>query len=142
MLNEEAQKRLEAFEDEEGYSEPKDENGRNSEWYEDLGLPVPDSLKKLPQDYIQFDLEKDYDSYDVDITINMKEFVMAIDHEEFGSTVYLSDGSNVEVVEDNDDINAQILWNTRSRWEIFKEWIEKKYKKVINKLSTNKLKTK
>lgn len=142
VLNEEAQKRLDAFEDEDDYAEPTDENGRNAEWYQDLGLPVPDSLKRSAQEYLQFDLEKDYDEYEVDITISMKNFVMAVDHEEYGSTVYLSNGNNVEVIEDNSDINAQIWWNSRSKWEIFKENVQNKYKKVINRLSTHKLKTK
>ena len=136
VLNEDAQKRLDAFDDEDYDEEPRDEHGRTAEFYTDLNLPIPESLKNKQSDFIKFDLEKDYDTYEIDVTVNMDDFVMVVDNEEFGSVLYLSNGSSIEIIEDSADINAQIWWNTRSRWQRFRDWAEGVYniiKKKINK---------
>lgn len=136
VLNEDAQKRLDAFDDEDYDEEPRDEHGRTAEFYTDLNLPIPESLKNKQSDFIKFDLEKDYDTYEIDVIVNMNDFVMVVDDEEFGSTVYLSNGNNIQILEDSADINAQIWWNTRSRWQRFKDWVEGIYNIIKKKIST------
>jgi hypothetical protein len=99
-LNEAAQKRLNEFE--EGYNEfeePKCSNGKTAEYYENLGIPIPEDLKKKMKDYIDFDEEEDYDYYNVDVFVNSDDFSMAIDDIEGSCIVFTKSGSYVAVEE-------------------------------------------
>jgi len=132
VLNEAAQQRLDQFEDgEDDYTEPRDSSGRSADDYESLGLPPSKELielEKTQTNSIRFDLEKDYDFYETDCVIRMSDYVMCIDSVDGGSVVYLKNGLNVEVLEESDDILAQIWYQNRSWWEKIKEWAENKFK--------------
>jgi len=137
VLNEAAQKRLDLFEEEgEDFIEPRDSSGRSAEDYDSLGLPPSKELRELEKtqtNSIRFDLEKDYDFYETDCIIRMSDYVMCIDDPEGGSVVYLKNGLNVEVLEESDDILAQIWYQNRSWWEKLKEFINKyKQKSTTN----------
>lgn len=137
VLNEEAQKRLDEFDDEDYDDEPVDEYGRNAQWYDEAQIPIPESLKDKRKDYLQFDIENDYDAYLIDITVNEAKFVMAVDHEDEGSTVYMSNGTVIEVVEDTLEINGQIWWNNRNLWQKFSDWCEGIYSIIKKKFKFN-----
>lgn len=120
VLNESAQKRLDEF----NYDEPTDSEGRSADWYADMNLPIPKDLKQ--SEHIEFDPDTDYDEYEVDVIINLEDFTMAVDEEEYGSTIYLKSGHNIFVIQDTEDINAQIWYYNRG--------IIQKIKELVNKL--------
>lgn len=134
VLNEAAQKRLDEYHDKNDYSEPKDENGMTLEKYYDLGLSPPKDLVDKSEDYLEFDLDSDYDAFEVPILINMRDFTMCIEDEEEGSIVYLKNKNNIYVLEDTDEIYSQIWWNDRTWWEKAKQ----KYNEIKNKFKTKK----
>lgn len=131
-LTEAAEKRLEELDI---YDEnPKDSNGKTREYYENLGLPVSKEItdkEKLLNGGIEL-TDDDYDFYETECTVNLDNFAMVIDDIEEGSSLFLSDGTFVNILEDSAEVNAQIWWLTRSKWEKFKEFIssiKRKFKK-------------
>lgn len=126
VLNEAAQKRLDDFEDSDEYEQPKDEYGRTAEFYLDQNISIPPELKEnKSSDLLKFDLEKDYDEYEIEVVVNLDQFVMCVDDEEEGCTIYLNSGHNVFVLEQAIDVTTQIWGHSRSNWEKFKEYISK-----------------
>jgi len=138
-LNEAAQKRLDEFEDgEDNYEAPKDHNGNSLEFYIENNLKAPDYLKEASKnsEYIQFDLDEDYDVYQVDVIVKLDQFSMAIDDAEGGCVVYLENATNVQVLETAEEVEFQVRYHSRNNWEIFKDYIEVKYNRIKNKLKS------
>lgn len=125
-LNEEAQRRLDEWEGD-NYEEPVDSDGKNREFYESMGIPVPkeilDKEKNLEKD-ITF-TEEDYDSHAVEVLINLDSFSMCIDTIDDEGIVFLKDGTYCNVLETKQEIYDQIKWETRSFWNKFKQIIKK-----------------
>lgn len=117
-LNEEASKRYEKFEDEVSMrfeKEPTDDEGRTKQWYEDLNLPVPQDLlnKSNNEDYIEFDLEKDYNIVKRSSLINYNHITdvdNTEDEESFlgSSVISLTDGSKVLAEETIEEIQKLV----------------------------------
>lgn len=120
VLNEAAQKRLDEFDDYDEDEEPVDEHGRNAQWYEDVGMRVPQDLIDKKKEFLEFDLDEDYDEYKVSVNINLDDFSMMIDNFDYGSVVYLKSGTNLEVIEETDDIYNQIKSLNKTIWEKIK----------------------
>lgn len=117
-LNEEASKRYEKFEDEVSMrfeKEPTDENGKTLEYYKILGIDPPKDLldKSNNEDYIEFDLEKDYNVVKRSSLINYNHIV-DVDNTEgeesfLGSSIIsLTDGSKVLAEETIEEIQKLV----------------------------------
>jgi len=134
-MTEEAEKKLEAYE-QESWEEPVDNNGKNKDYYDSLGLPAPKELIEREKN-IDKGIEitdEDYHWFETECSIRLSKYVMCIDDAEEGSIIYLSNGTHVSVLEDSDDVNAQIWWLTRSRWEKIKEY----FRTIVNKFKNKK----
>jgi len=106
-----------------------------------MNLRPPKELEeasKSSADSIRFELDKDYDFFEVDCMIRLSDYVMSIDDAEGGSLVYLKNGLHVSVLEDTDDIVAQIYYLNRSIWEKLKEWVNIKINKFKQKGTVSK----
>lgn len=139
-LNEAAQKRLDAFEDgEDNYEAPKDHNGNSLEFYIENNLKAPDYLKEASKnsEYIQFDLDEDYDVYQVDVIVKLDQFSMAIDDAEGGCVVYLQNATNVQVLETAEEVEFQARYHSRSNWQVIIDYIKTEYKRIRNKFNKN-----
>lgn len=111
----EAEQRYEEFQEEVSLRDvepPKDENGYTAQYYEDMGLPIPEELllKSKNEDYIEFDLDTDYVIQETSITINTNFIVdmedVSQDETYLGNTyITLIEGRVVNVIEDKETIN-------------------------------------
>lgn len=135
VLNEEAQKRLDDYEDED-YIEVRDEHGRTSEWYEEAGIPIPPDLLRREKEMnkgLEFE-DADYDDVYAECAIRPEEITMFTGTADGDSVVYLKNGTYVNVEEDTDEIGAQLWWLNRNWWEKLKEQVTI----IKNKFKTNK----
>lgn len=125
VLTEEAEKRLDEYEELE-HEELTDSYGRTAEYYSDLGIPKPAELKDKEKELEITD--DDYDVIATDCVVKLDNFSMALDsvaEEDYNCTVFLLDGTFVKVAETAEEIDFQIKYLTRTKWEKFKAKIKK-----------------
>lgn len=116
----------------------RDSFGRSAEFYEDLNIPIPDELLEEDEDggiddegMIQ--LEEGEFEYDFnDCLIDLDDFSCAMNHNEFGSNIYLKNQFYIRVEETVEEINLQIAILQLTRLDKFNIWwetIKNKFKK-------------
>jgi len=136
VLNDAAQKKLDDFEASDDYEEPRDSSGRSREDYESLAMRPSKELEELEKKVVntlRFDAEKDYDYFETPCMIRLSDYSACIDDVEGGSTIYLHNNLKIEVLEDSDDVAAQIWYHSRGWWEVMLEKAEQKIKSIFNK---------
>lgn len=138
ILNEAGEKKLK-----EATSEAvlKDENGYTAEWFEDMGLPVPDNLKdtrpeidengfmELAPDELTYDFQNRF----IDIT----DLLTVVEADEFGTVLEFKNGLSYWAEEDLFEIYARIYVTQMSWFERIKESVSTFFGALKDKL-TNK----
>lgn len=77
----------------------KDQHGLSLEQYEDLGLEVPkDSSHHKKDSELDLD-EDDIEIIESDAYFLAEDFKLVVAREDFGSTIYLKDGTSLDVAE-------------------------------------------
>lgn len=114
----------------------RDDYGRTAQSYEDMNLPVPKELQgdteELSDDFVRVnpeDIEYDFN----DCVINLSDFMVAIDHEDIGSTVFTRNDFQIHVEETSEEINFLIQYLQQTPFERLlyniKNWINTKLNK-------------
>jgi hypothetical protein len=122
ILNEAGEKKLkEATSD----GEATDEHGRTAEWYEDIGIPIPDSLvnrrPEIDEDGFM-NLSPDEFTYDFQNRfIDMTDFFTAVEADEFGTIIQFNNGVTFWLEEDLFEVYARIYVSQMNWFERFKE---------------------
>lgn len=90
----------------------KDENGRDADWYEDLGLPVPEELLKAneEQEITYFFKEEDYEYQEYTWEGDTKR-IEYVEDGDIGSYVGLYSGMTIQVKETREEIIKLIQEN-------------------------------
>ncbi len=113
VLKKEAEKKLENLDTE---SEPKCENGHTAEFYDSLGMDLPEDLiKKLKVKKGDLDIELDNDDFEEvysDIVIYEDDIKLFITDAE-GTTVFLQEGMSVSVIETAAEIDEYLDYINR-----------------------------
>ena len=117
VITEAAEKRLEKEED---YQIPTCDNGKNADWYDDMSIPLPESLvKKIKQQERGVELkDEDFEEQYSDISIYEDEIVFKMTDSK-GTTIFVRGGYTLEVLETVDEIDDYIHYlslNSFQRW--------------------------
>lgn len=118
-----------------------DENGKNADWYEDMGLKIPEHLLQnddVDQDGMIFLKDDEFEFDFVDCIVRLDDFSTCIDNQEIGSIIYLKDGSDIWVEETCEEIFYYITLITRSKLQIFKDNVSHFWRNnyIVRKLKT------
>lgn len=136
ILNEVGEKKLKKAT---STSQPKDENGFTAEWYEDMGLPIPDSLvddrpeideegfMKLEEGEFTYDFQNRF--------IDMKGFSGAVEADEFGTVIEFYDGRSYWIEEDLFEVYTRIYLSQMNWFEKIKESVFNFFREIKNKLT-------
>lgn len=73
----------------------KDQYGYSKEQYEDLNIPIPKD-STIKDDELQ---EEDLETITSKAFFNVDDFLMVVEHEDTGSTIYLKSGHTLDVLE-------------------------------------------
>lgn len=107
---EKGQKKLDEL-NSKSYGQKVDENGRSAEWYENLGMSVPEELiESEPEDMEVYLTLKDGElstSYS-DTCFNTDYLIAIVDNQDQGSTVYLDGDIEILAKETEAEINELI----------------------------------
>lgn len=121
-----------------------DSYGYSLEKWEDMGIPIPeDSIhfgkssdneeNEIQDGFITLtDEELEYVYFDT--IFPQKEFIRAVDLDDFGSLVYLKNGGIIRVEEDTDDIYAQYQMLNETTFDKVKKWLKEKFRNKKNDL--------
>lgn len=107
---EKGQKKLDEL-NSKSYGQKVDENGRSAEWYEDLGMPVPDELKDNSSEDMEVYLTLKDDELSTsysDTCFNTKYLIAIVDNQDQGSTLYLDGDIEILAKETEAEINKLI----------------------------------
>ena len=106
VITEAAEKRIETEED---YQIPTCDNGKNADWYDDMNIPLPDSLvKKIKQQEKGVELkDEDFEEQYSHISLYEDEIVFKVTDSE-GTTIFVKGGYTLEVLETVDEIDSYI----------------------------------
>lgn len=107
---EKGQKKLDSLKNS-AYGLKTDEHGKTADWYEDVGIPVPDELK---EDYTE-DIEVYLTLKDGEIStsysntcFNTDYLIAIVDNQDMGSTVYLENDIEILAKETEAEIHELI----------------------------------
>jgi hypothetical protein len=128
VLTEAAEKKLEKVDN---YTVPTCNNGNTVEFYNDLGVDIPEELlEKLKHQDEGIKLEdEDYEQVTSDILIYADDIKLVVTDYE-STTIFLKGGLNVTVLESADQIDAYIDFLTRGKLEKIKDYILTIIKKI------------
>lgn len=118
VLTEAAEKKLETQED---YQIPTCDNGKNADWYDDMNIPLPDSLvKKIKQQETGVELkDEDFEEVYSDVSLYESDILLMIEDEDL-TTIFLRNSdirlTVLETVEDIDDYISYLSLNSFQRW--------------------------
>lgn len=112
VITEAAEKRLETSDN---YQIPTCDNGKNAEFYDSIGIPLPDSLvKKIKQQEKGVELkDEDFEEQYSNISLYEDEIVFKVTDSE-GTTIFVKGGYTLEVLETVDEIDEYIDFESRN----------------------------
>ena len=132
VLTESAEKKLE-----QGNSnrEPTCSNGKNEEWYLDMGIPIPKDLEeKLNQQDKVIKLEDDdFEEIYTEIMVYLDEIRLVVTDRGL-TTVFLKDDLTITVTETSDEIDSYIDYLEMTKWEHLKVYFRSFIRRVKIKL--------
>lgn len=138
-LTDEAQDKIDAWENMDDGGEPTCSSGNTREFYDNMGLKVPDSLIAAEKELnkpLDLDEETDYVYEYSDAIVDLKEFRFAVnldENEDLGCDVWLKGNAKMTVAESAYDIYAQIDYLERSWFTKIKDKIKEKWNKLFHK---------
>lgn len=102
--------------------EPTDENGKGIDWYEDLGIPIPEDLKQKPSSNI-FPITDEFFNFHIKTAlIPLTEISYIAGDIDEGCEVILKNGDIIKSIEDEVDILYQIEHLTKQKfWQKLKQ---------------------
>ncbi len=107
VLTQAAEKKLEKGED---YQIPTCENGKTADWYDDMNIPLPDSLvEKLKKQDKGIKLEdEDFEEVYSDVSVYQEDILLMVSDEDL-TTIFLRDSDiTLTVLETCEDIDSYI----------------------------------
>lgn len=132
VLKESAEKKLEQVDN--SYQTPTCSNGKTAEFYDDIGIPLPQDLVdkiKNQSRGIEFS-DDDYESVTTDIVVYEDEIKLMITDDEF-TTIFLRDGLTITVLEEAEAIDDYISYMQRSQFTKFVNYISYFFRRIKNK---------
>lgn len=128
VLTEEAEQKLQEFEEEVSLRDikpPVDDEGRTAQWYEDMNMKVPEDLllRTNNEDYLELDLEDDYNIIETVYYVNKNDIIeiedVSKDDAYLGDTFLTLDNNiTVNIKENINQVILSIFW----------------YRKIINRV--------
>lgn len=91
---------------------PTDEDGKDAEWYRDLGLPVPEHLE-VKNSSMMLSVDLDLEEDEIDITykktaIDKSCFAFVEENEKYGCTIYTKNSYELTVKESIEEILEKV----------------------------------
>lgn len=119
-------------------NKPKTYGGKPLEWWEDMGLPIPeldeefDDIERDENGLVILD-DKHLDYEGTSCAIPIKNIDSWMEHEDIGTMLYMKSGMFYHIFEEVDEITDYIQYLETPQYK--KWWIELKilYKKLTNK---------
>jgi len=131
VVTEAAEKKLEK---EDSYQVPTCDNGLTEEQYQDLGIPLPDSLvQKLKKLEYGVELEdEDFEQVTSDIVVYEDQIKVMVTDDEF-TTIFLQDGLTITVLETSEEIDFYLDFLTRTWFEKLRDSVSLFFRRIKNK---------
>lgn len=129
VLKESAEKKLE--QEEKSYQTPTCSNGKTAEFYDDIGIPLPqDLVDKLKEQNKNIELEDDdFEMVTSDIVIYESEIKLMVTDDNF-TTIFLKDGLTITVLETSEEIDYYIDFMERTWFDKFKDSISLFFRRI------------
>ncbi len=119
VLTEAAEKKLEKGD---SYQTPTCDNGKTASWYEDMAIPLPDSLlEKLKQQDEGVELEdEDFEVVTSEVVVYEDQIKLILSDSDF-TTIFLHGGITITVLETPDEIDSYLSFLERGWFERVKD---------------------
>jgi hypothetical protein len=131
QLTESAEKKLEQ---KESYQTPTCSNGKTSQWYEDIGIPIPpDLVQKLKEQDQGIELEdEDYEEVHSEIMVYIDQIKFIVSDDE-ATTIFLKDDLRITVLETVEDIDFFLDYLERSEITKLKDLFSMFFAKIFGR---------
>lgn len=131
QLTESAEKKLD---EKESYKTPTCSNGKTSEWYEDIGIPIPKDLEqKLKEQDQGVELDdEDYEEVHSEVMVYLDQIKLMVEDDEV-TTIFLEGDLRITVLETVEEIDFYLDFIERSEFAKLKDLLSMFFAKIFGR---------